>query len=243
MINERRAFGERLRRQREKQHITLDQIAASTKVAASLFAGLKKATAHAGLAGCTTGPSSAATPPPSGSIRTTSRLSSRNTTPHPPSSAGSQVRPCRHGRAIGRAVCAAPEARSGPRGTAPARCTPRRARGRWTCSSSQRSRVSSRLPAGSALLVRTRDLQHRVPGRRPPAVRTLSGRAAARARTSPDSAAVGRGTTGRGAGRGNGKHGRLTTVAVAREVSRQWAGFGVASEANERSPEAAEPKA
>jgi transcriptional regulator with XRE-family HTH domain len=42
VINERRAFGERLRRQREKQNITLDQIAASTKVAASLFAGLEK---------------------------------------------------------------------------------------------------------------------------------------------------------------------------------------------------------
>ena len=42
MINERRAFGERLRRQREKQHVTLEQIAASTKVAASLFAGLEK---------------------------------------------------------------------------------------------------------------------------------------------------------------------------------------------------------
>lgn len=42
MINERHAFGERLRRQREKQHVTLDQIAASTKVAASLFAGLEK---------------------------------------------------------------------------------------------------------------------------------------------------------------------------------------------------------
>jgi len=42
VINERRAFGERLRRQREKQHITLDQIAASTKVAASLFGGLEK---------------------------------------------------------------------------------------------------------------------------------------------------------------------------------------------------------
>jgi cytoskeletal protein RodZ len=42
VINERRAFGERLRRQREKQHVTLDQIAASTKVAASLFAGLEK---------------------------------------------------------------------------------------------------------------------------------------------------------------------------------------------------------
>jgi transcriptional regulator with XRE-family HTH domain len=42
VINERRAFGERLRRQREKQHVTLEQIAASTKVAASLFAGLEK---------------------------------------------------------------------------------------------------------------------------------------------------------------------------------------------------------
>jgi transcriptional regulator with XRE-family HTH domain len=42
VINERRAFGERLRRQREKQNITLDQIAASTKVAASLFAGVEK---------------------------------------------------------------------------------------------------------------------------------------------------------------------------------------------------------
>jgi transcriptional regulator with XRE-family HTH domain len=42
VINERRAFGERLRRHREKQNITLDQIAASTKVAASLFAGLEK---------------------------------------------------------------------------------------------------------------------------------------------------------------------------------------------------------
>lgn len=42
MINQRRAFGERLRRHREKQHVTLDQIAASTKVAASLFAGLEK---------------------------------------------------------------------------------------------------------------------------------------------------------------------------------------------------------
>ncbi len=42
MINERRAFGERLRRQREKQRVTLDQIAAATKVGASLFAGLEK---------------------------------------------------------------------------------------------------------------------------------------------------------------------------------------------------------
>ena len=42
MINERRAFGERLRRQREKQQVTLNQIAASTKVAASLFAALEK---------------------------------------------------------------------------------------------------------------------------------------------------------------------------------------------------------
>ncbi|MEO8521416.1 MAG: helix-turn-helix domain-containing protein [Acidobacteriota bacterium] len=42
MINERRAFGERLRRQREKQRVTLDQIAAATKVGGSLFAGLEK---------------------------------------------------------------------------------------------------------------------------------------------------------------------------------------------------------
>ena len=42
MINERRAFGERLRRHREKQRVTLEEIAASTKVAASLFAGLEK---------------------------------------------------------------------------------------------------------------------------------------------------------------------------------------------------------
>jgi cytoskeletal protein RodZ len=42
VINERRAFGERLRRHREKQRVTLEQIAASTKVAASLFAGLEK---------------------------------------------------------------------------------------------------------------------------------------------------------------------------------------------------------
>jgi transcriptional regulator with XRE-family HTH domain len=42
VINERRAFGERLRRHREKQHISLAEIAASTKVAASLFAGLEK---------------------------------------------------------------------------------------------------------------------------------------------------------------------------------------------------------
>jgi transcriptional regulator with XRE-family HTH domain len=42
LINERRAFGERLRRHREKQGVTLEQIAVSTKVAASLFAGLEK---------------------------------------------------------------------------------------------------------------------------------------------------------------------------------------------------------
>jgi cytoskeletal protein RodZ len=42
VINERRAFGERLRRHREKQRVSLEQIAASTKVAASLFAGLEK---------------------------------------------------------------------------------------------------------------------------------------------------------------------------------------------------------
>jgi transcriptional regulator with XRE-family HTH domain len=42
LINERRAFGDRLRRQRERQHVTLTEIARSTKVAASLFAGLER---------------------------------------------------------------------------------------------------------------------------------------------------------------------------------------------------------
>ena len=42
MINERRAFGDRLRRQRERQHVTLTEIAESTKVAASLFDGLER---------------------------------------------------------------------------------------------------------------------------------------------------------------------------------------------------------
>jgi cytoskeletal protein RodZ len=42
LITERRAFGDRLRRQRERQHVTLSEIAESTKVAASLFAGLER---------------------------------------------------------------------------------------------------------------------------------------------------------------------------------------------------------
>jgi transcriptional regulator with XRE-family HTH domain len=42
LVSERRAFGERLRRQRERQHVTLESIAASTKVAAALFAGLER---------------------------------------------------------------------------------------------------------------------------------------------------------------------------------------------------------
>jgi transcriptional regulator with XRE-family HTH domain len=42
LINERRAFGDRLRRQRERQHVGLAQIAETTKVAASLFAGLER---------------------------------------------------------------------------------------------------------------------------------------------------------------------------------------------------------
>lgn len=42
LINERRAFGERLRRQRERQQVTLAEIAETTKVAASLFAGLER---------------------------------------------------------------------------------------------------------------------------------------------------------------------------------------------------------
>lgn len=41
-MSERRAFGERLRRQRERQHVTLSEIAESTKVLASHFAGLER---------------------------------------------------------------------------------------------------------------------------------------------------------------------------------------------------------
>ena len=41
-MNERRAFGDRLRRQRERQQVTLSHIAETTKVAASLFAGLER---------------------------------------------------------------------------------------------------------------------------------------------------------------------------------------------------------
>jgi transcriptional regulator with XRE-family HTH domain len=42
LVDKRRAFGERLRRHRERQHVTLETIAKSTKVAASLFAGLER---------------------------------------------------------------------------------------------------------------------------------------------------------------------------------------------------------
>lgn len=42
MINQRRAFGDRLRRQRERQGVTLSEIAETTKVAASLFASLER---------------------------------------------------------------------------------------------------------------------------------------------------------------------------------------------------------
>jgi cytoskeletal protein RodZ len=41
-MSERRAFGERLRRQREGQHISLSAIAETTKVLASHFAGLER---------------------------------------------------------------------------------------------------------------------------------------------------------------------------------------------------------
>jgi transcriptional regulator with XRE-family HTH domain len=41
-MNERRAFGDRLRRQRERQQVSLSHIAETTKVAASLFAGLER---------------------------------------------------------------------------------------------------------------------------------------------------------------------------------------------------------
>ncbi len=42
MINQRRAFGDRLRRQRERQGVSLTEIAETTKVAASLFASLER---------------------------------------------------------------------------------------------------------------------------------------------------------------------------------------------------------
>lgn len=43
LINhQRRAFGDRLRRQRERQHVTLAEIAETTKVAASLFASIER---------------------------------------------------------------------------------------------------------------------------------------------------------------------------------------------------------
>ena len=42
MVSERRAFGERARRQRERRGVTLEKIAQSTKVPASLFAGLER---------------------------------------------------------------------------------------------------------------------------------------------------------------------------------------------------------
>ena len=41
MVTDRRAFGERLKRQRERRGITLAQIAQTTKVSASLFASLE----------------------------------------------------------------------------------------------------------------------------------------------------------------------------------------------------------
>ncbi len=41
-MSERRAFGERARRQRERRGVTLETIAQSTKVPASLFAGLER---------------------------------------------------------------------------------------------------------------------------------------------------------------------------------------------------------
>lgn len=42
MVSERRAFGERLRRQRERKGITLEAISQATKVPASLFASLER---------------------------------------------------------------------------------------------------------------------------------------------------------------------------------------------------------
>jgi transcriptional regulator with XRE-family HTH domain len=42
VVSERRAFGDRARRQRERRGVTLETIAQSTKVPASLFAGLER---------------------------------------------------------------------------------------------------------------------------------------------------------------------------------------------------------
>lgn len=41
MVSDRRTFGERLRRQRERRGISLEMISESTKIAAALFAGLE----------------------------------------------------------------------------------------------------------------------------------------------------------------------------------------------------------
>ena len=41
-MSERRAFGDRARRQRERRGITLDEIAKATKIPAALFAGLER---------------------------------------------------------------------------------------------------------------------------------------------------------------------------------------------------------
>ena len=42
MVSERRAFGDRARRQRERRGVTLEEIARATKVPAALFAGLER---------------------------------------------------------------------------------------------------------------------------------------------------------------------------------------------------------
>ena len=42
MVSERRAFGDRVRRQRERRGVTLEAIARATKIPASLFAGLER---------------------------------------------------------------------------------------------------------------------------------------------------------------------------------------------------------
>lgn len=42
MVSERRAFGDRARRQRERKGVTLEAIARATKIPASLFAGLER---------------------------------------------------------------------------------------------------------------------------------------------------------------------------------------------------------
>ena len=131
MINERRAFGERLRRQREKQNITLNQIAASTKVAASLFAGLEKGDCSRWPGGMYNrafirGYAAAVRLDPDDVAAEFAEYYSASAESPP---ALGQSAPGPPGQRD-RAVCAPPQARTGSGRTAPARGTPTGARRR-----------------------------------------------------------------------------------------------------------------